>query len=85
VTADGYAHDIYPQRPGTRPNFAGNDNDLAAPGNVHKAVYSESFPGLTESGDYQTIVTGTIKGNTGSVIQPFSVTYKGLVIGGCSE
>jgi hypothetical protein len=64
-------------------NFSGNNNDLAA-GNVHVATSSGEWPGLTESGSYRTVVTGTLKGNAGQADFGFAVTEDFVVIGGCS-
>jgi hypothetical protein len=64
-------------------NFHGNNNDLLA-GNVHQAAFDGAFPGLTDGGDYRTVVSGTIKGNGGSASQAFSISENNLVIGGCS-
>jgi hypothetical protein len=64
-------------------NFAGNNNDLAA-GNVHVAEFTGEWTGLTEPGTYRTVVTGTLKGNTGGAPVGFSVASNQLVIGGCA-
>lgn len=65
-------------------NFAGNNNDLAA-GNVHVAEFTGEWLGLTEPGSYRTMVTGTLKGNTGGAAGPgFAVTSDVQVIGGCN-
>jgi hypothetical protein len=65
-------------------NFANNDNDLTN-GNVHEADYSGSFPGLTQSGSYQVVISGTVKDNAGSGAEPFSVTSSQIIIGGCDQ
>ena len=67
----------------TNDNFANNDNDLAA-GNVHQANFTGEWPGLTQSGTYRTVVTGTLKGNSGQADTGFAVTSSQVVIGGCS-
>jgi hypothetical protein len=64
-------------------NFANNNNDLAS-GNVHQADYAGDFPGLTEAGSYRIVVSGTIKGNSGSANVGFSVSSSIIVIGGCN-
>jgi hypothetical protein len=63
-------------------NFAGNNNDLAN-GNVQEADYSGSFTGLTQVGTYRISVSGTVKDNFGTGLQPFSVTSSNVIIGGC--
>jgi hypothetical protein len=63
-------------------NFPNNDNDLVT-GNVHEADYSGSFPGLTDAGSYQVVVSGTVKNNAGSGVEPFSVSSSQIIIGGC--
>jgi hypothetical protein len=63
-------------------DFAGNNNDLGA-GNVHVAPYASSFPGLTDSGAYRVVISGTIKGNGGSADFPFSIASSLIQIGGC--
>ena len=64
-------------------NFANNDNDLAT-GNAHQADYAGDFPDLTEAGSYRIVVSGTIKGNSGSANVGFSVSSSIIVIGGCN-
>ncbi len=63
-------------------NFAGNNNDLAA-GNVHTAPFGSSFAGLSDAGTYRILISGTIKGNSGSANVEFSVSSNLIVIGGC--
>ncbi len=66
-------------------NFAGNDNDLAN-GNVQEADFSGSFPGLSNAGYYQIVVTGSVKENSANGgAQNFTVTTSGTVIGGCPD
>jgi len=62
--------------------FTNNNNDLTT-GNVHEADYSGSFPGLSEAGSYQVVISGTVKDNAGTGAEPFSVSSSQIIIGGC--
>lgn len=63
-------------------NFAGNDGDLAA-GNVHVAPFGATITGLSEPGSYRVVISGVIKGNSGSLDFSFQVSSNVVVIGGC--
>lgn len=68
----------------TSDTFANNDGDLTA-GNVQQANYTNQFTGLTNAGDYRIRVSGTVKGNSATADQQFSVTSNQIVIGGCEK
>lgn len=59
-------------------------------GNVHQADYAGTWLGVPGDPDggtvyYRTVITGTIKGNTSSAGQAFSVSSNPIVIGGCAQ
>jgi hypothetical protein len=68
----------------TSDSFLNNNNDLIS-GNVHQALYGSNFPGISEAGSYQVVVSGTIKGNSASASVSFTVASEVLVIGGCTQ
>lgn len=68
-------------------NFVANNNDLAN-GNVHQANFSSTWAAvpviLGSTAYYRTLVSGEIKGNSGSSGQPFNVVSTSVVTGGCT-
>jgi hypothetical protein len=65
-------------------NFAGNNNDLVT-GNVQEADFSGSFTGITDSGSYRIVVSGSVKENSGTGVEPFSVNSTVVNINGCTS
>jgi hypothetical protein len=61
-------------------NFAGN-NDPAT--NVIRSNFSGNDAVLSDDGSYQIVISGTLKGNSGSASAPFVVGSSILQIGGC--
>jgi hypothetical protein len=84
--APDYTDNIMSGAPPSPDNFAGNDHNLCNYSDT--APFNVEFDGITDAGDYQVHITGTVKGNSATADQQFTVSSGGggtVTVNGCND